>query len=1794
MASETPNASWHPAMMPNSVADVPRDPPQTTQTIAPGPSDDQPAENAPESLVADDVPEEAHDKSVGPDAWFPDYGTSDSNWMEDAGDAPAATESSTQPDTAVVPESELEPQTQTDDADTESPNPKHASRMSFARTVSHEVPWSDDGDPEWDLSRPAIDPFKFMPENPRSNSFPPVPPLNTQENHDLEQPLPSSQAEDVVQGVQEEESRVAAAFSPVSEDGGFFGEEVQNSDSSHHYMGGDLQGSMEEESDARFTEGVPLISSTDNAPEPTVDQKKPDLFGDEGPNEDDFFSQVQANGSNEPDSYPPQGLERKSTMQVLGDMGVKSAEASFEPLEEKVEEEADATGVETQQKDDSTSPVASGALNHEVDTQAASGEDLDAKWKEMFGEDEDDLLLDDVPETKEFDPAAFLGSDDEGFLEDEEETTPEPPKPAAAAAQTVGTGTQTPNGRYMPSNQIPARPVPQATSYFPTGPTSAIPPSNPYFPSTPTAAIQPVAAAPYGLPSVAPSAPPQYGYGAQPPPPELKKAESFVDKAKGGYESPYDLPMEVVKMPKKRVSMQTLQRTPTSNLAPGPPPPPRSASTNSPLPPPPAASAPSRSSPTLGYTAQPPPTAQAPPRSDTKPQEKFFEELPVVAKPRSASRQSSRGVGSPPQTSPYGPPSLPPPPPVSQFAAPASPAVPAAPPTPSQSASDIPNLVAPPRVNPYASLPSSAGLSPALPVAASSRYSPAPPGAPQVNGSAPPVSTRYSPAPPGARQPSAGYTPSSSAPPLLPHQPRTSSPLAHFEVSHERTRAHAPSQGEGGMTERRTSSSIYDPRLQRVPSLPPTREVEEEEDISKSQSFPQHVLSQPTSPQATRYGPLPNRARQTPPPSSLATFPTSSPKRATSSHAPVAPPRDFAPPPRSQTQSPGALYGNRSEKPAESIPRPSSAHDPAGPRPAVYPVAGGTHIPAAIAPTQVPARPRGVPQNLNLVAPTDGRENDPLQRWRGAPLISWGVGGTIITTFPKDVPRYGMNQSVPMIVRSPGEVKLQHVKDIQPLEERLSKFPGPLKGKSKKKETIAWLTSGIESLERNLSTNPYGHAHVSHDDKRVVERVLLWKILRLFIEHDGSLEGNPTVEKSVRDLLAPDAETSGDPTTFMTGASMAGLTSTPATSMQADAVDSSTVDQIRRHLLTGDREKAVWAAADKRMWGHALLIANALAPELYKQVAQEFVKKEVNFPGHNNESMAALYEVLAGNHEESVDELVPVHARAGLQLVAKDSVSGPSKDAMEGLDNWRETLCLILSNRSTGDAKAINSLGNLLSSYGRAEAAHICFLFSKSHTVFGGLDDPASNFVLVGSDHRRQAEQFAKEIEPLLLSEVYEYGQSLAAGANVPVSNPHLAAYKLQHAYALAEYGYRDKALQYCEAIATAITAQTRRSPYHHPILETAVDDLMTRLRQAPKEESSSWIPKPSMNKVTDSVWNRFNKFVAGDDDGSGQGSPKDNGESGPFARIAGGTPTISRPPSAGLETFGAAVPNFGLTSPPGNGSAVAPPAPVTRAASRYAPAVTQPAVSGNSSYEPSSYAPRSSMERSSGEYGRGSTELSRKSLDIQSGYSNPYSPNRTSSPAQNYAPPQGAGLGLAQESSYTPSQNPIYTPQIPVSSPGYEPMGSPNGVTNGANSYPAPAAETKSEDSPAIGYQPPSYGYEPPSLTPYEAPAETTAEDKDKAESEEVNNGGYEPPSYQPYGYEPPSYEPEQPSNDADDSGEESKPKPKKKGIMYDDEDDFPISKPAQKSREEIDRENQEMFRKAAEEDGKLSPQCL
>ncbi|KAJ6438299.1 COPII coat assembly protein SEC16 [Purpureocillium lavendulum] len=1732
MASELPSSAWHPALMPNSIhaAATPSHDPDTAAPVAPEPATASAPESKEEPSVSpvEPNPENGQDSA---DAWFGNDGDGEDGdaWLvsdhaeptseatpqaadtaleqateqHDDGDAWLTNDGNDHGDAWLVSD-DAKPDDVADQA-ADVPPPaepawpqatKHSSSMSFARTVSHDINFNDDDGTEFSLTRSDTDTFSFMPPSDRTNSFPVVPPMTAGSDEHDDQPLPATQALDLLEETEreaefDEQQYLAGNSAVASEDSLVEPKSMRPKHGASRSIGG--EGQEPDPAEARYEEGIPLIPQAEAGVEPADVSKEPsftDPFAEDEGNDDGFFSQAQTTDvktDDHADNIHP--IERKSTMQVMGSL-------DHEPLARQ------GTLVETVEEHDED------AVEQAVNEAQPPAEDLASKWQEAFASDDDEgdfLLEDSAAENKDIDAAAFLGSDDEGFLDDDDEAA-QAPKPAPAVSSVA-------SNPYAPAAAVAPQSTPAAYTPATTVPTQGF-------------AYQEPAPTPFGQPP--------------PPRPELTKAQSFADKSKGGYASPYDLPTDLVNTtikPRKRASMQQLPKE-------LPQAPPRSASMTSPNRPP------SAGPPPAAVATPGPPLNQKASAPALRSQGGFFEDLPVTAKPRPGSRQSNRAP-SPSQYTPHTqqPASFPPTP----SALP--PASTSAMPQQSPHTPGIANLVAPERVSPYATLQSAPSMPP--PSTGSTRYSPAPAHQP-VSQSAPPPAgaSRYSPAPAASRS-GGSYSPSGPATPSQPahpHLPRTSSPLAHFDSSIDKmhSAAHGPN-GDMHHADRRSSSS-FEPRLSRVSSLPPTREVDEEDEEDAAPANRSFSASHPAPPVAhaeSKYGAAaPPTARYTPPlPSANHAAATLSPPKRTVSnympHSASAPQPGMAPPARASTQSPTATH--RQYKPADAGQRPSSSHS-----------SGVPPLPKTMPAAHAPTRTRGQSLSMNMVAPTDGREQDPLGRWKGVPLVAWGVGGTVVTSFPQSVPRYSMNQTAPTIVRTAGEVKVRHIKDIEPLQDQLAKFPGPLRGKSRKKEALAWLAAGIDAQEKELPEISF-HSHLSLEAKRGVERLLLWKLLRVFVEHDGTLEGTPAVDKAVRDILSPGTVTpTADNDALFPTAAGVGAQGGPLSGMQADGADPAAMENIRLNLLKGDRETAVWSAVDKRLWGHAMLISQTVSPDLYRQVAQEFVRKEVNYPGHSNESLGALYKVLSGNYDDCVDELVPSHARAGLQLMTTESSGGPARDAVDGLDKWRETVTLILSNRSSDDVRGLNALGKLLSSYGRAEAAHICFMFSRSLSVFGGLDDPNVDFVLLGSDHQRQSDQFAKETEALQLSEVYEYGLSLGNTVAASAGAPHLAAYKLQHAITLAEYGFRDKALQYCDAIAAAMVSQTKRSPHYHVVLEAAVEDFMTRLKQAPKEMSTSWMSKPSMNKVSDSMWNRFNKFVAGDDaDGSGNGTGEH--ENGPFARITS-SPNMSRSPSvSNFEVYGVASPGYTPNTAP---QVPAPAASAT--ASKYAPAPVQPAGLANP-YAPSHYpaAPTSS--------GRSSHEYSR----------NPYEPARpgTSSsaaaPGNGYAPtgytPAAAGYQPvpAEPAAPVASHEPAAPQQLAPS--GFQPYG----LQESPSIY--PSAGTNGEmDAQNQGYQPPTYGYEPPSTAP-------VVDTEEHGAAADRVDGGYEPPSFQPYGYEPPSYQPELEAEDDDEAS-----KPKKKGIMYDDDDDIAAGKPQEKSKADKDRENAEMFRKAAEEDGK------
>lgn len=236
-----------------------------------------------------------------------------------------------------------------------------------------------------------------------------------------------------------------------------------------------------------------------------------------------------------------------------------------------------------------------------------------------------DLALDDdfLPENE--DGSTPFDLDEDGFLEDE-------------SAEQTAQPLQSPTNRYAPQAvQTPA--------------TQTVP--SPYSPAVPqfTDFSQLNQQQPTATPNVA-----YGGYGQpapyQPPrPAPQSSAESFVDKSKGGYHSPYDLPEDVVATRRRPAARPTV--SPYGQIS---QPPSRSASnvytapgapTVRPPPPTSTMSAPSLTPPSSSQsnmatmTGMPPPPKPAPAKS---PSSDFFAELPVTIKTKPSGRHTPQSA----------------------------------------------------------------------------------------------------------------------------------------------------------------------------------------------------------------------------------------------------------------------------------------------------------------------------------------------------------------------------------------------------------------------------------------------------------------------------------------------------------------------------------------------------------------------------------------------------------------------------------------------------------------------------------------------------------------------------------------------------------------------------------------------------------------------------------------------------------------------------------------------------------------------------------------------------------------------------------------------------------------------------------------------------------------------------------------------------------------------------------------------------------------------------------------------
>lgn len=391
------------------------------------------------------------------------------------------------------------------------------------------------------------------------------------------------------------------------------------------------------------------------------------------------------------------------------------------------------------------------------------------------------------------------------------------------------------------------------------------------------------------------------------------------------------------------------------------------------------------------------------------------------------------------------------------------------------------------------------------------------------------------------------------------------------------------------------------------------------------------------------------------------------------------------------------------------------------------------------------------------------------------PICNFSSSGVLVTVIPTQL---GSMQAAPVEFHD-----IQVLMETTESFEELKQYQGPLiRGKTHKNDIIEFCLQKVK----------YFAAKKDLPDRE--SYILLWELMVLLLRQNGSVAGSDIAELLLKDhevlrpasISKPNVETpqgdgalpdvgepsnqvaSGDTSSPDEGIVVSHDKSilNPSASIDVDKV----TRKFREFLLFGHKKDALEWAMKHGLWGHALFLASKMDLRTYANVMTRFANSLTL-----NDPLQTLYQLMSGRQPAAVTCCV---------------------DKKWG--DWRPHLAMILSNPSSHtevDLRSITTLGDTLANNGCLPAAHFCYLMAQ--VEFGTYSRKSSKMVLLSSNHLLPFQEFATN-EAIQCTEIYEYAQSLA---NPGFMLPHLQAYKFIYATRLAEHGFLQEALHYCEII---------------------------------------------------------------------------------------------------------------------------------------------------------------------------------------------------------------------------------------------------------------------------------------------------------------------------------------------------------------------------------------------------------
>ncbi|KAG9096746.1 hypothetical protein FRC06_008367 [Ceratobasidium sp. 370] len=601
---------------------------------------------------------------------------------------------------------------------------------------------------------------------------------------------------------------------------------------------------------------------------------------------------------------------------------------------------------------------------------------------------------------------------------------------------------------------------------------------------------------------------------------------------------------------------------------------------------------------------------------------------------------------------------------------------------------------------------------------------------------------------------------------------------------------------------------------------------------------------------------------------------------------------------------------------------------------------------------------------------------DPLGRHDSrAPIIAFGFGGRLITSFPGLSELTGGfdvslgRKAAPIQVRT-----LHKVIPESAVENSAAVFPGPLfsdpgsptkslvsvaaggsGAKTKKAAVIKYLGERAEEIERGLGYLAVDAVTMPGPSERskAEGKLVLVLLLKIMVENDGKLSGTPAIDAAVRHALVPrlaSAPTITSPnsqTASFTLASALDVTVSPASGHLSGSSDSpvatykikpAALDKIQEFLLQGERRAAYHYALDERMWAHAMLISSSLDKEAWKEVVNEFIRAELGvrtdqkkpapFGGdpsvaNGREPLRVAYSLFAGQGAAAVQELLPPK---NLARTGADSLMPPTMPMMHATPispNFPQPV--LTSNLPTPALLQWQEIAaTILSNQGDSSALTALgdYLISNKWTEAAHvcyLLSPATS--PVGGISTPSVRMVLLGSESPSVSRNFEKDDDAIIFTEIAeYAHSLLPTVKGQEAY--------------CEAIATSARTFGRPSPFFTPCFVEQCKELNDRLSGVPQlDGSGSWISKkggkPSLDTIGTWITGGLTKLIAGD--GEEVTSPPPNqgpkAESGAFSHYSAiSSANTSQTPSPNASVVGLPPTQPGIPPPRRSGSAMARP----------------------------------------------------------------------------------------------------------------------------------------------------------------------------------------------------------------------------------------------------------------------------